>query len=265
MEMPIIETIHQSDLNLWLRCGKQYEFYLTHGPIPPGIAARRGSSVHKAADLNHSQKITSKKDLPLNDLREAAWETFQGYIRPGNFFLSKDKLGDKIQIIKEAETQTLGAVELYHKEVAPLIEPTMSEQKFEVDIGLPLPLAGRIDADDKGTIVQDLKCMVTKNQHWADRQIQPTVYHLGYQELTGRWPEHLRYDLLVPNVTPKYKPIKTFRNKKDVELLKRYAQVFLRDIKSGDFRPADPSHFICGPDYCGWYQICPYGQRRSRK
>jgi len=261
----MIDSIHQSHLNMWLRCGKQFEFYLTRGPLPPGIAARRGDAVHKAAEINHKQKITSKTDLPLGDLKEAAWETFREYIKEGNFFLPKEQLPDKVKIIKETERQTLDAVEVYREKIAPTIQPTMAEQRFEVDLGLDLPLVGTIDTDhveEKRAIIEDLKCMVAKNQQWADRQVQPTVYHLGYQELTGTWPEHLRYDLIVPNKKPKHIPLRTERTQSDVERLKRYSEAFLQDIRTGNFRPADPSHWTCNPAYCGWYQICPYGEKR---
>ena len=73
----MIESIHQSMLGMWLRCGVQFERrYIREEVIPPGIAARRGTAVHKAAEINHKQKLSTGKDLPISDLKDAAWGVF---------------------------------------------------------------------------------------------------------------------------------------------------------------------------------------------
>ena len=68
-----METITQSMLGMFLRCPHQFERrYLRGEIIPPGIAARRGSATHKAAQINHEQKLHSQEDLPVGDLQDAA-------------------------------------------------------------------------------------------------------------------------------------------------------------------------------------------------
>ena len=68
-----MEAITQSMLGMFLRCSHQFERrYLRGEIIPPGIAARRGSATHKAAQINLEQKLHSQADLPEDDLQDAA-------------------------------------------------------------------------------------------------------------------------------------------------------------------------------------------------
>jgi hypothetical protein len=48
---------------MFQRCGEQYRRrYLENEIIPPGISARIGSGVHKAAEINFRAKIQTGED-----------------------------------------------------------------------------------------------------------------------------------------------------------------------------------------------------------
>ena len=52
----MIDSIHQSTANTALRCGEQFRrLYIEDERIPPGIAAGRGTGVHKANEVNLKQ------------------------------------------------------------------------------------------------------------------------------------------------------------------------------------------------------------------
>jgi hypothetical protein len=56
--------------------------YLRDEISPPGIAARQGSANHKAAQINHEQKLYPQEDLPLGDFQDAARDH---YVKFGQF------------------------------------------------------------------------------------------------------------------------------------------------------------------------------------
>ena len=256
----MITSIHQSMLNTWLRCGRQFEYRYIEGLIiPPGIAARRGTGFHKAAELNFREKIQTKEDLPRDVLLDCARDTYVKTIEDEGVFIPKEKLSEKKKLLNEGLNQTLEATLIYRNEIAPDIQPVMTEKYLTADVDLDLPVAGTIDcADDKNRLI-DLKCMKRKDQTWADREIQPTVYSLLMENATGVWPESFRYEIVVPNKTMVRDSLETKRGKGDVERLRRYAQAFLADLKSGNFKPADPESWVCDPKWCGFYAICEYG------
>src|SRR4030042_1399245 len=97
---PDMEAITQSMLGMFLRCAHQFERrYLRGEIIPPGIAARRGSATHKAAQLNHEQKLHTKEDLPLDHLQDAARDHYVQLIQEEGVFIPKDQLGAKDQLL----------------------------------------------------------------------------------------------------------------------------------------------------------------------
>ena len=104
--------------------------------------------------------------------------------------------------------------------------------------------------------------MKRKNHRLADRAIQPTVYTLLYQRVTGgALPPAFEYHLIVPNKTMVHVPLTTKRDERDVQILLRYIEAFMEDLRTGNFRPADPDHWICNPEYCGYYETCKYARR----
>ena len=73
----MIDSIHQSSLGTALRCGEQFRRrYIEGERVPPGVAAGRGTGVHKANEVNLNQKVITGTDLKLSDLKDAARDGF---------------------------------------------------------------------------------------------------------------------------------------------------------------------------------------------
>jgi hypothetical protein len=95
-----MKAITQSMLGMFLRCPHQFERrYLRGEIIPPGIAARRGSATHKAAQLNHEQKLHTKEDLPVSDLQDAARDHYVKQIKEEGVFIPKDQVAEKERLL----------------------------------------------------------------------------------------------------------------------------------------------------------------------
>lgn len=255
--------LHQSMLNSWLKCGEQFRRRYIEGEIiPPGIAARRGTGVHKGAEINHRQKVKTGVDLPVSDLQDAARDEFVRVVKERGVFIPKDEVSGKNRLLNEGLNQVVESMIIYHQDIAPHIHPVMVEERLSAEIeGFPMPLGGSLDvSDDQGKII-DLKVMKGKNQAWADKQLQATFYYLLYKEATGEFPKQFNFELIVPNKDIVHKRLITQRAERDFIVLRRLVEVFQHDLQTGVFRPAEPDSWVCTPKFCGYYPTCKFARR----
>jgi len=242
----MIEAIHQSNLNMALRCGEQLRRRYIEGEIiPPGIAAGRGTGLHGANEVNMKQKVKTKEDLPLSDLKDAARDAFIGAFRNG-IYLAKENRPAKEQILNDGLNATLRLTGLYHEEVAPEIEPIEVERPFYIEIpGVPLPLAGRMDIQ-RVAKVDDLK---GAGKSWAEGQInqeiQPIFYCLAHEYETKVRPEFIYHILVDLKRGPKRQVQKLTPTDNHYHALIKKMQMFCRSLEAGIFLPANPSSWWC--------------------
>lgn len=255
----MIKSIHQSMLNRWLMCGEQFRrIYIEGQRRPPGVAARRGTSVHKANEINMDQKRITKSDMPVSDLQDAARDEFVRLVKDDGVFIPKENLSEKTKILNNGLNETISATAVYRESIAPSIQPAMIEDFITADIGLELPLGGTIDTADESGVIHDLKIQKRKDQSWADRSLQTSIYWILYRERCGHDPDSFVFDQIIPNKTMEHDPIVTRRTPADFQRLRQYIKAFLTDYNAGNFRPADPGSWICHPSWCGFYSVCKY-------
>ena len=115
-----MEAITQSMLGMFLRCPHQFERrYLRGEIIPPGIAARRGSATHKAAQINHEQKLHTQEDLPLGDLQDAARDSYVKMVKEEGVFIPKDQIAEKDTLLARGLDAAIRLTTLYWESLAP--------------------------------------------------------------------------------------------------------------------------------------------------
>lgn len=260
----LIKSIHQSMLGMFLRCPAQFERrYINDEIIPPGIAARRGSATHKAAEINHLQKVKSKKDLPTSDLQDAARDEYIRLIKEQGVFIPKDKVSEKNQLLAQGQDAAVRLAKLYRETLAPHIHPALVEEKITVDCGLELPLQGTIDVLTEDNWLPDLKTAdKSKGVGEAENSLQLTFYAGMVADHTGKWPEKISLEILVNNKEPKLQSLPTKRGPADWANLLLRVQLMLKQINTGLFPPCDPSSWICSPSWCGYWHTCKYALRR---
>ncbi|MCP3967530.1 MAG: PD-(D/E)XK nuclease family protein [Lentisphaerae bacterium] len=260
----MIKSIHQSMINMASRCGEQFRRRYIEGEIIlPSIAAARGTSVHTASEVNLTYKVVNQVDMPLNDLKDATRDGYIDVIKDG-IFLSKGEQPSKKSLLNNGLNDALRCTEIYHQYVAPQINPIAVEQSFKIDIGLDLPIAGRIDYQEQ-PIIGDLK---TAARAWPKgkifQELQPIFYSLAHEKLVGIRPEFVYNILIAPRnkegkpTTAKYDEQRRVVTDQDYQMLIARIKVFLKMLKAGIFLPADPSGWICSSKWCGYYQTCPY-------
>lgn len=117
-----MEAITQSMLGMFLRCAHQFERrYIKGEIIPPGIAARQGSSTHKAAQVNREQKLHTQEALPLDDLQDAALDHYVKLIKEEGVFIPKEQLAEKDQLLAGGREAAVRLTKLYREALAPAI------------------------------------------------------------------------------------------------------------------------------------------------
>jgi len=261
----VISEIHQSSLNMILRCGEQFRRrYLEGDIIPPSVAAARGTGVHKASQVNLRNKIRTKEDLPLADLLDAARDGYVNALKEG-VYLPKEDQPSKKRILNNGLEDALRCTRVYREKVAPNLDPKLVEEPFLINLNLELPLAGTIDFVTVNNVLGDLK---TSERSWsstrAQEEIQPIFYSLAYEHLYGTRPRFLYFILLARRDKDGAPSSETWQVE-DVEVLdKHYAallakiSLMIRMLRAAVFPPALPTSWWCSERWCGYYTTCPY-------
>jgi hypothetical protein len=253
-------------LGMFLRCPQQFERRYVNGEIiPPGISARRGSGVHKAAEINHLQKIASREDLPVDTLQDAARDEYVRLVKDEGVFIPRDKVGEKDKLLADGLDASTKLAKLYREELAPLIQPVIAEDRLSVDVGLGIPIMGTLDVVDEEEWLPDLKTAdKSKPKNEAENSLQLTLYAGLYAQKYRKWPKRLSLEILVNNVTPKLQTLDTTRGPEHWANLVARLQIMLAQVKTGLFPPCDPGAWICSPQWCGYFWSCKFSIKTGR-
>ncbi|KKL55855.1 hypothetical protein LCGC14_2251250 [marine sediment metagenome] len=257
----MIESIRQSSLNQWARCGEQfYRSVIQRDWFPPGIAARIGTGLHKGTEVNHKAKRMTGKDEPLDVVQDAARDGYVKSLENGVFFSPEEAGSAKTQMAEGVDT-TVSLAGLYHKELAPkILLPKYVEERIVMDVpGVDIPFSGIIDVYTDDCWLLDIKSAAKRwPEGKADQEIQPTMYNELIKHRTGSYPKKLSFEIFTKAKEPKYQPIETTRTPDDFKVLVQRAQIMMKSIMAGIFPPAQPGHWICTPKWCGYWWTCPH-------
>ncbi len=271
----MITELTQSSINMFFKCGVQFENRYVRGLIiPPGVAARKGSGVHEGARYNYQHVIDCGKKAPLDEVKDATRDKFTTLCNEFGVFMTAEDEVNKDQIIGVALDESVNSASYYHKKLAGTHKKIkLLEKRLKADIGLPLPISGQPDfVDDKSMV--DIKT----GKRWAkgreDGEIQPTIYkmllrHNGYGDMPAKY-EILTNLKNAPKDNPALwdKKLKVFgetreafRTEEDEKILIRKINVMIKMLERGDFLPAAPGSWWCSKNWCGYHSICPYIKR----
>lgn len=146
---------------------------------PPSIYLAWGGAMHEALEYNYRQKITSKKDLPVDEVVEYFENSFTRQLKtcPAEEW----KMAGLLQMQGEE------MVRLYMSTQAPDIQPVSVEHEFMLDLGEGLVINGFIDLiDDRGFIHDYKTCSKSTLEKWSqsyvDRMVQLTMYSIAYRK-----------------------------------------------------------------------------------
>ncbi len=201
--------------------------------------------------------------LPLSDLMDVVRDEYVRLVKEEGVFIPAEQKGEAKSLLNTGLNQAISSVQVYHSDIAPTLKPIAAEISITSDIGLSLPLSGRLDLVEFGR-VRDLKIRNSKRSIESARaDLQHLVYDELYKAQYGEYPAEHIYDEIVPLKTKcDYIPLTIEHSEHFFNRLKGYCLAFIRDLIAGIFRPCDPNHWQCTKDYCGYWTTCVYSRGR---
>jgi hypothetical protein len=245
---------HQSALEMYLKCGMSYEFRFILGIIcPPTAALTVGSSVDHAVTANLIEKVSTAKDMPLEQVLDAYSGAFD--LRATETEWDEDE--------DPGKQKDMGAqlVRLHHEKLAPTIAPATVQEEFVIETDAGYDLGGTIDLTEHDDTIADTKTSKTKYaDDAASRELQPALYDFAFEALKKRKAKQWRYDVLVkPTKTkpPEAQQICAQITADDRAWLFRTVDQVHRGIQAGIALPAAKGAWWCSKGWCGYSRVCP--------
>jgi hypothetical protein len=245
---------------MFQRCGEQYRRrYLEGDVIPPGIAARVGSGVHKAVEVNYRNKMQTGEDMPLDAVQDCAAEAYGKALQEGVFISPEEVPGARLAMA-DGKDRAVSLATVFRRELAPDVIPALVEERITIELpGVELPIVTILDCYTKDKRLRDLK---TASRKWAEEKAhsshQPTAYREAVKEVTGEYPDGLCFDVLVDSKTPTIQTIAITREQSDLDILTLKFQTMIASIRAGIFHPAQPDNWCCSMKFCGYWSSCKY-------
>ena len=253
--------LSHTQLAMMLKCPRQYYYRYIEGVRTPANGALiLGSAGHSACEANYSEKIHTKRDLPVEQLIDVFATAFD-YKKANEDVV----LGSKEP--KWGELKDLGVkmVKLFREEVAPQNQPRLVEQDWEVSLGEDFPWGLRVILDLVTTddeIIDNKFYGKTPAPGSADSDIQLSTYALGFRIETGRIESGLKIDAMIKLKTPKYVPMQTTRTEAEIRWHIGMIEELGRQIHTGLF-PPNPTGWWCNKRWCGFWDRCKGGQTKE--
>lgn len=243
---------HQSEIQVYLKCGKMWEFRYQRGiRIAPSAALTIGSSVDAAVSLNLSQKTVTGRDVKTEEVLEAFSTDFESRAEWTNW--GQEDPGRQ----KDIGVQLL---KVHHQIVAPKLRPQTVQESFAVQTSEEFDLGGTIDfTEESGTVVDTKTSRSPYDPSVIRRAIQPALYDYAYEALRGRPSSGFRYDVLVkPTLrnAAQVQQISAKLGKPDREWLFETVRQVHRGINAGVAMPAPEGSWYCSPEWCGYWSMC---------
>lgn len=262
--------VSPSQLSSFENCGEAYRRrYIEKHIIPPGVAALRGGSVHKGAELNFAQKIETKTDLPAKDIVDRAASEFDARIKAEGVFLApEEEARGKAIVIGEEKDTTVALAGLFAAEVAPVYQPTAVEQSIRIELpNSPRDILGILDLTAqivkepaRGEGIVDYKTgKKTKPQRDFDVSPQLSLYDLAYRATRGKAPDFIQVEQLISLKSGTKRVVNpTTRSAPDFRATVARVNAMISGLQAGVFIPASPGSWNCAPKWCGFFNTCPY-------
>lgn len=250
-----------SQLDMYCRCPEAYRRrYEEKDIIPPGIAALRGTGMHRGAAHNMRQKIESHRDLPAHEIIDVGVAAFAAEAK-GGIILTADEASAGVPALLAATTDDLVAIlDVHAKAQAPAYQPIMVEQLVRLDLpAAPRDLLGVIDVATDTGVVDFKTAKRSKSQADLDGSIQLTIYAALYAAEIGRPADFVALDTIVQTKKEtKRQLLLGERDEADFRALANRINAVQKGIDAGSFPPAAPGSWNCSAKWCGYHATCPF-------
>lgn len=244
-----IPEYHQSSINMFLKCPRQYMFrYEMNLVVPPRAALTVGKSVDAGITLNFLQKIESKTDLPLSEVLDAYSTKFDSEA------VGTDWNGDDAGKQKDLGTKI---TKVLHEKGSPRIQPASVQEGFRIETDGGYALGGTFDVVTVEDIVRDTKSSKTEYDPEAVHDsIQATMYDYAFEIIYGRPAKAFAFDVGTKHKEPRYQEVIGKVGPDQRARLFEIINLMHTQIKQGNFQYAAEGAWWCSSGWCGYWNIC---------
>lgn len=250
-----IDHLSHSAVQSFLRCPRQWAYaYLEGLRRPPGVALIKGSAVDKAAAFNLRQKISTRTDLPKEDVLEVAEAEMRKDVDENGGASEIDWAGTSYP---RALDSAIGLTEIHLLHHAPHIQP----RAVQLELHRPLPdgrdFVGYIDFVEEEGSFGDVKTGSRRmGQAAADTDAQPSAYaYLAGEPIAFKF-----WRAIDSGQRRNEEVIGTLRLQNQIDWYETNALEVSKAINSGIY-PARTDSWACSPRYCGYWQRCQVENR----
>ena len=234
-----------SAAGMYLRCPKQFEFRYIHGiKEPPKVVMVEGISHHNWLEYNNNHWMKEHENLRLKEAQEAFLERWVEKAK-------ENRWGRPI--CREVEGRGRLLVERYMEDVAPFLQPSAAEGKFELMAG-NVPMLGFIDVECKlegKKTIADYKVVARKK---SDRDAENELQLGVYAEARGT--VETAFISLCKTKVPKIEIARAKQTKRRKKWAKMVVQAVGEAITKGSFPPCAPTTNTCNAKFCGYWSRC---------
>jgi hypothetical protein len=238
-----------SQVNMYLRCAKSYEWRYVKKQISPPLARMsEGTAIHKALEVAHNERKRSRQAASLSTILDAYHQSWQAQRAEIEYEDESEQ-----DIIKRDET----FIRLYHREFVPKIVPEQVEMEFWVALTEHhIPVRGFIDLIDSGeedgmhTIVDHKVVQRAKPAQEVQNDMQMTLYTHAVSLPKAR------FDMFIKTKTPRIDSLRTVRTSNDIRWVEKVFNEVALGINKGVFPPCSPTNWMCNEQQCGYYSRC---------
>jgi len=254
-----------TQINMYWRCGKQYEFrYILGIKNPPGVNLVDGSSHHDTLDNNNKHKIKTGNDRSDKYLVQRFCDIFSDQAKeiPKKEWMLADTTKDKV--IKRGKIIQAQ----YRKYFAPNLTPEFSEEEVTFKVG-DVKVKGYIDVGGKYKLpsfpamrgVFDYKITGRKKSlDEVENSIQLSHYGWGAIDLmkgiSFQKPPYVGFCSLLKTGSsiPVLQAIKLVTDR--IKWYRLQVASVADAISRGSFPVRNGTGWECSPRFCGFYNRC---------
>ncbi len=244
-----VPEYHQSSINMFLRCQRQYMFrYMMNLRIPPKAALTVGRAFDTSVSYNMTQKIESKVDVPVDEVADAFSTSFD-----------KESAGTDWSEDDPGEQKDMGVkmARAFHEKAAPAIQPVSVQEAFRLETDAGYALGGTFDVVQEGHILRDQKTSAKAySENAVQTEVQPALYSFAYKAKHGEHPD-FAYDVVTKHKGgPRYQEVKGRVTQTQFEQLFEVVTLMHSAITRGEFQYATPGSWQCSPKWCAYWDRC---------
>jgi hypothetical protein len=164
-----------STLTLFMRCPEQFRQVKILGKrARPGHALIQGHADHKAQETNFRQKIQTRQDLPLNQVKEAFSAAWDAKIEQEGGPLEVEWGEAQPGKLKDQGVELAG---LYHQRISPLIQPVHVEREITLICDqVPVPVQGYVDVETERSLIERKTSATRVKEPKPDWLVQARIY-----------------------------------------------------------------------------------------